>query len=193
MTLRSSALRGTLNGRNNRTRRAAVRDPPVEARPAAPSARCARRHGRKVGRRADRGGGANRHGRARAGPSRPHSRCRARSRSDGRRAQCRRGGDPAYRRASPQGQSLGGSAAGGEPGIRPGRQLAALYGALATGCCYSYRVIDGMTLAEAGEIFAYWEENPPPHLLLQTIARLLGWTPKPAPPGPPQIAAAAPP
>jgi len=31
-----------------------------------------------------------------------------------------------------------------------------------------------MTLAEAGEIFAYWAENPPPHLLLQAIARLLG-------------------
>jgi hypothetical protein len=34
-----------------------------------------------------------------------------------------------------------------------------------------------MTLAEAGEIFTYWEQNPPPHLLLQTIARLLGWVP----------------
>ena len=34
-----------------------------------------------------------------------------------------------------------------------------------------------MTLAEAGEIFRYWEDNPPPHLLLQTIARLLGWQP----------------
>src|SRR5713101_7591238 len=53
-----------------------------------------------------------------------------------------------------------------------------------------------MTLAEAGEIFAYWEENPPPHLMLQAIARLLGWTPRPAPAGTPQIAdiaAAAPP
>jgi hypothetical protein len=38
-------------------------------------------------------------------------------------------------------------------------------------------VIDGMTLAEAGEIFAYWQENPPPHLLLQAIARLFGWSP----------------
>jgi hypothetical protein len=38
-------------------------------------------------------------------------------------------------------------------------------------------VIDAMTLAEAGEIFRYWEANPPPHLLLQTIARLLGWQP----------------
>jgi len=57
-------------------------------------------------------------------------------------------------------------------------------------------VIDGMTLAEAGEIFAYWEENPPPHLLLQAIARLLGWIPHSAPAGAPQIAdiaAAAPP
>jgi hypothetical protein len=34
-----------------------------------------------------------------------------------------------------------------------------------------------MTLAEAGEIFAHWEQNPPPHLMLQTIARMLGWTP----------------
>ena len=34
-----------------------------------------------------------------------------------------------------------------------------------------------MTLAEAGEIFRYWEDNPPPYLLLQAIARLLGWQP----------------
>ena len=34
-----------------------------------------------------------------------------------------------------------------------------------------------MTLAEAGEIFAYWAENPPAHLLLQAIACLFGWTP----------------
>jgi len=34
-----------------------------------------------------------------------------------------------------------------------------------------------MTLAEAGEIFAYWERDPPAHLIVQTIARLLGWTP----------------
>jgi hypothetical protein len=38
-------------------------------------------------------------------------------------------------------------------------------------------VIDEMTLAEAGEIFRYWEDNPPPHLLLQAVARLLGWQP----------------
>ncbi len=51
-----------------------------------------------------------------------------------------------------------------------------------------------MTLAEAGEIFGYWEDNPPPHLMLQTIARILGWAPR-AGPGPPleEIAAAAPP
>jgi hypothetical protein len=36
-------------------------------------------------------------------------------------------------------------------------------------------VIDDTTLAEAGEIFRYWEDNPPPHLLLQAVARLLGW------------------
>lgn len=34
-----------------------------------------------------------------------------------------------------------------------------------------------MTLAEAGEILAYWDDNPPAHLLLQAIARLLGWRP----------------
>ncbi len=34
-----------------------------------------------------------------------------------------------------------------------------------------------MTLAEVGEIFSYWEQNPPAHLMLQAIARLLGWTP----------------
>lgn len=54
-----------------------------------------------------------------------------------------------------------------------------------------------MTLAETGEIFAYWQQNPPPHLMLQAIARLLGWTPPSAASGgnPPlaEIAAAAPP
>ena len=34
-----------------------------------------------------------------------------------------------------------------------------------------------MTLAEVGEIFGYWAENPPPYLLLQRIARMLGWAP----------------
>jgi len=55
-------------------------------------------------------------------------------------------------------------------------------------------VIDTMTLAEAGEIFRYWEDNPPPHLLLQTIARLLGWQPA-RPPATASLAdlAAAPP
>ncbi len=48
-----------------------------------------------------------------------------------------------------------------------------------------------MTLAEAGEIFGYWEENPPPHLMLQTIARMLGWMPRPAPAGALRIAALA--
>ena len=33
-----------------------------------------------------------------------------------------------------------------------------------------------MTLADAGEIFAYWEREPPVHLIVQAIARLLGWT-----------------
>ena len=40
-----------------------------------------------------------------------------------------------------------------------------------------------MNLAEAGEIFGYWEENPPAHLMLQTIARMLGWMPRSAQPG----------
>jgi hypothetical protein len=52
-----------------------------------------------------------------------------------------------------------------------------IYGALATGCGYPYPVIDAMTLAEVGEIFAYWRENPPAHLMVQTIARMLGWKP----------------
>ena len=34
-----------------------------------------------------------------------------------------------------------------------------------------------MTLAEAGEIFAYWVENPPVHVMVQVIARMLGWKP----------------
>ncbi|MGH7093768.1 MAG: hypothetical protein ACREFB_09570 [Stellaceae bacterium] len=35
-----------------------------------------------------------------------------------------------------------------------------------------------MTLAEAGEIFAHWAESPPAHLMLQTIAAMLGWKPR---------------
>ena len=53
-----------------------------------------------------------------------------------------------------------------------------------------------MTLAEAGEIFAYWDDNPPAHLMLQAIARLFGWVPHPVgavAPGIDEIAAAAPP
>ena len=53
-----------------------------------------------------------------------------------------------------------------------------------------------LTLAEAGEIFRYWEANLPAHLMLQTIARMLGWLPRPASAGAPpieEIAAAAPP
>ncbi|HEV8679329.1 MAG TPA: hypothetical protein VGQ90_08135 [Stellaceae bacterium] len=53
-----------------------------------------------------------------------------------------------------------------------------------------------MTLDEAGEIFSYWERNPPAHLMLQTIARMLGWTPGPSSAGTPrvdEIVAAAPP
>jgi hypothetical protein len=36
-------------------------------------------------------------------------------------------------------------------------------------------VIDAMTLAEAEEVFAYWADNPPVHLMMQTIAVMLGW------------------
>lgn len=53
-----------------------------------------------------------------------------------------------------------------------------------------------MTLDEAGEIFGYWEDNPPAHLMIQTIARMLGWEPRPVSAGTPRIediAAAAPP
>lgn len=38
-----------------------------------------------------------------------------------------------------------------------------------------------MTLAEAGEIFAYWAESPPAYLMLQSIAAMLGWKPRRAP------------
>ena len=34
-----------------------------------------------------------------------------------------------------------------------------------------------MTLTEAGEIFDYWAECPPTYLMLQIIARALGWRP----------------
>lgn len=37
-----------------------------------------------------------------------------------------------------------------------------------------------MTLAEAEEIFAYWADNPPAHLMVQTIAAMLGWKKRPA-------------
>ena len=51
-----------------------------------------------------------------------------------------------------------------------------------------------MTLAEAGEIFRHWEHNPPAHLMLQTIARLLGWAPAaPTQPDPDALLAAPPP
>jgi len=51
-----------------------------------------------------------------------------------------------------------------------------------------------MTLAEAGEIFRYWEDNPPTHLMTQIIARLLGWQPpRPAPAASLADLAAAPP
>ena len=53
-----------------------------------------------------------------------------------------------------------------------------------------------MTLAEAEEIFAYWAESPPAHLMVQTIAAMLGWKKRPAARGGDglaQIASAPPP
>ena len=51
-----------------------------------------------------------------------------------------------------------------------------------------------MTLVEAGEIFDYWAEHPPGHVMLQVIARMLGWKPAvPAAPALGDIAAMAPP
>lgn len=50
-----------------------------------------------------------------------------------------------------------------------------------------------MTLTEAGEIFAYWADHPPPHLLLQAIAAALGWRPSAEAADPAALAAAAPP
>jgi hypothetical protein len=57
-------------------------------------------------------------------------------------------------------------------------------------------VIDAMTLAEAGEIFAHWAESPPAHLMLQTIAAMLGWKPRQGrdhTAGPADLAASPPP
>lgn len=51
-----------------------------------------------------------------------------------------------------------------------------------------------MTLADAGEIFAYWAENPPAHVMLQVIARMFGWKPAEADmPAMAEIAATPPP
>lgn len=53
-----------------------------------------------------------------------------------------------------------------------------------------------MTLAEAAEIFRYWEHSPPAHLMVQTIARMLGWSRPPTAAGPTrleEIAGAPPP
>ena len=35
-----------------------------------------------------------------------------------------------------------------------------------------------MTLAEAAEIFTYWERNPPVYHLTAIIAQILGWKPQ---------------
>ena len=101
----------------------------------------------------------------------------ARPGSRHRRVERGRRCDPAHCRPAPEGTGNGGRAAGGEPGAGLREQLGAVYGALATGCGYPYPLIDRMTLAETGEIFQHWEQNPPAHLILQTIARLLGWSP----------------
>lgn len=50
-----------------------------------------------------------------------------------------------------------------------------------------------MTLAEAEEIFAYWTDHPPAHLMVQTIAAMLGWKPHSARGAVAEIAAAPPP
>jgi hypothetical protein len=50
-----------------------------------------------------------------------------------------------------------------------------------------------MTLAETGEIFAYWAEHPPAHLMVQAIARMLGWKPRPVAVTASDIVASAPP
>ena len=42
-----------------------------------------------------------------------------------------------------------------------------------------------MTLAEAEQIFDYWAEHPPTYLMVQAIARILGW--KPAAAAPPSL------
>src|SRR5439155_15420597 len=100
---------------------------------------------------------------------------------------------PQHGRAAPRGGSRAGGETGGDGGDARDR-LGALYGALATGCGYAYPVIDRMTLAEAGEIFRYWEDNPPAHLMVQVIARLIGWQPpRPAPASSLADLAAAPP
>lgn len=46
-----------------------------------------------------------------------------------------------------------------------------------------------MTLTEAEQIFDYWREHPPTHLMVQAIARVFGW--KPAEPGAPSLDAIA--
>ena len=53
-------------------------------------------------------------------------------------------------------------------------------------------MIDAMSLADAEEIFAYWTDNPPAHLMVQTIATMLGWKKRPHG-GVADIAAAPPP
>lgn len=49
---------------------------------------------------------------------------------------------------------------------------------MATGCGYSYPVIDDMTMAQAEEIFGHWEHTPPTYQAVGIIAQMLGWKPK---------------
>src|SRR5438045_305725 len=169
-------FQGELHERNNPARRprfhVAAADPWATPSPA----RRARCDGGRFGRRLDRRGGAACRRRARRRASRAHRRGGARSRCESRRIEHRGRRDPAERGVIARGGSRSPGHARGDgelsddSGTDPRARLGGLYGALATGCGYSYRIIDDMTLAEAGEIFRYWEDNPPSHLLLQAIA-----------------------
>jgi hypothetical protein len=51
-----------------------------------------------------------------------------------------------------------------------------------------------MTLAETEQIFTYWAEHPPVYLMVQAVARMLGWKPaEPVAPSLEELAAMAPP
>ncbi|HEX3884744.1 MAG TPA: hypothetical protein VHW66_18975 [Stellaceae bacterium] len=46
-----------------------------------------------------------------------------------------------------------------------------------------------MTIADAEEIFSYWESSPPTHHMAQTIAAMFGWKPKQRAPAPSDVTA----